>query len=368
MNTGDALLADILANPEDDGPRLVYADWLDEHAQPERAEFIRLQVEYASLDEDDPRRQALERRSVQVIQDFNVRPRPEWAKGIDAIAAEWRYRRGFVEEVTLPAATFLERAADLFRVAPVRSVHFTGITPESLTALGACPFLARLTGIDLRWNEIRDQGVTTLLHAPHLGELRSLCLNSTGVTEAGVEALAASARLTHLNVLDLGTYGRGFTPNQVGTQGAEALAGSPHLRQLTSLILGAPPEYYGGNAIGTAGCLALAGSAILDSVHTLDLSTNGIEDAGARALAESPHAARLTTLDLRGNALTAEGVEALITSPVLSHLRVLGLSSNPGGPACEYYYDWDGTCVHGTFDNEAAARLARRFPREVRIE
>lgn len=32
MTDGDALLAAILASPEDDLPRLVYADWLDEHA------------------------------------------------------------------------------------------------------------------------------------------------------------------------------------------------------------------------------------------------------------------------------------------------------------------------------------------------
>jgi uncharacterized protein (TIGR02996 family) len=44
-----ALLAAIIAEPEDDTPRLVYADWLDEHARPERAEFIRVQCEYTWL-------------------------------------------------------------------------------------------------------------------------------------------------------------------------------------------------------------------------------------------------------------------------------------------------------------------------------
>jgi uncharacterized protein (TIGR02996 family) len=38
----DALLAAILAAPADDAPRLVYADWLDEHGEGDRAEFIRL--------------------------------------------------------------------------------------------------------------------------------------------------------------------------------------------------------------------------------------------------------------------------------------------------------------------------------------
>ena len=40
-----AFLAAIRAAPEDDLPRLVMADWLDEQHQPERAEFIRVQCE-----------------------------------------------------------------------------------------------------------------------------------------------------------------------------------------------------------------------------------------------------------------------------------------------------------------------------------
>jgi len=40
---------DILANPEDDTPRLIYADWLDDQGDEARAEFIRLQCELARL-------------------------------------------------------------------------------------------------------------------------------------------------------------------------------------------------------------------------------------------------------------------------------------------------------------------------------
>jgi uncharacterized protein (TIGR02996 family) len=42
-----ALLREARERPEDDGPRLVLADWLDEHGDPDRAEFIRLQVRCA---------------------------------------------------------------------------------------------------------------------------------------------------------------------------------------------------------------------------------------------------------------------------------------------------------------------------------
>ena len=54
MTDHDALIASVLATPDDDAPRLVYADWLDEHGQPERAALIRDMIrelgdnEYAS--------------------------------------------------------------------------------------------------------------------------------------------------------------------------------------------------------------------------------------------------------------------------------------------------------------------------------
>ncbi len=48
VHTGEVLLQDILTNREDMTPRLVYADWLEEHGEPagrDRAEFIRVQME-----------------------------------------------------------------------------------------------------------------------------------------------------------------------------------------------------------------------------------------------------------------------------------------------------------------------------------
>lgn len=45
MNDRDAFIRAIIARPDDDLPRLIYADWLDENQEPERAEFIRVQCE-----------------------------------------------------------------------------------------------------------------------------------------------------------------------------------------------------------------------------------------------------------------------------------------------------------------------------------
>jgi len=45
----EPFLRAICTDPEDDTVRLVFADWLDENGDPERAEFIRLQVRRAQL-------------------------------------------------------------------------------------------------------------------------------------------------------------------------------------------------------------------------------------------------------------------------------------------------------------------------------
>jgi uncharacterized protein (TIGR02996 family) len=64
MSDGDALLATILAEPDADLPRLVFADWLDEFggaADRARAEFIRVQIELAGGQADVRRVELLAR-------------------------------------------------------------------------------------------------------------------------------------------------------------------------------------------------------------------------------------------------------------------------------------------------------------------
>ena len=53
-----ALLAAIGSNPDEDTPRPAFADWCDEHDEPERASFIRLRFEVGRHDEDTSERTA----------------------------------------------------------------------------------------------------------------------------------------------------------------------------------------------------------------------------------------------------------------------------------------------------------------------
>jgi len=49
----EAFLVAIRAAPEDDTPRLAFADWLQEHGDEPQTEFIRVQVKLARLADGD---------------------------------------------------------------------------------------------------------------------------------------------------------------------------------------------------------------------------------------------------------------------------------------------------------------------------
>src|SRR5262245_42507168 len=61
-NVEDAILADVIQNPDDDLPRLAYADWLDEHGDEIRAKFIRAQLRLFRSPENDPECEPLRNR------------------------------------------------------------------------------------------------------------------------------------------------------------------------------------------------------------------------------------------------------------------------------------------------------------------
>jgi uncharacterized protein (TIGR02996 family) len=67
VTSQEAFLQAIRAEPDDDAHRLVYADWLDENGDPDRAEFIRVQCELARCPEGAERRSALAARAAELL-------------------------------------------------------------------------------------------------------------------------------------------------------------------------------------------------------------------------------------------------------------------------------------------------------------
>jgi uncharacterized protein (TIGR02996 family) len=95
MSDEEALLQAIWAEPDDDAPRMVYSDWLEENGQPERAEFIRIQIELASLTRPSPRRQRLFKRE----RDLLTLHRAEWLMPLCDPALPWQFHRGMAERL-----------------------------------------------------------------------------------------------------------------------------------------------------------------------------------------------------------------------------------------------------------------------------
>ena len=91
----------IVAEPHDDVPRMVYADWLQENGQDERAEFIRLQCRLAEMLEDSPDYAAMRKREEKLLRKNKRRwtkpvPwrwRPEARSRVHAAGSRWRWSR-----------------------------------------------------------------------------------------------------------------------------------------------------------------------------------------------------------------------------------------------------------------------------------
>src|SRR5438876_11796716 len=123
MTDADAFLRLILAEPDADGPRLIFADWLDEHGDPARAEFVRVQCALAHLPDGDKRAPTLKERA-KVLLEENLVP---WGEPLRGLAAKWEFHRGFPEIVDIDARTFLAHADELFAAVPVRHVRLLDV-------------------------------------------------------------------------------------------------------------------------------------------------------------------------------------------------------------------------------------------------
>jgi uncharacterized protein (TIGR02996 family) len=145
LSQEQAFLADIGANPDDDTPRLVFADWLTERDGPgdsERAEFIRVQCQSQHLPpctcsfgrvltSSSCRRCLALLRELRLRFEVQDRLRDEWRSWADERNGPspwweaWEFRRGFVEHVTLKADDWCRYAERLLATQPIREVTLT---------------------------------------------------------------------------------------------------------------------------------------------------------------------------------------------------------------------------------------------------
>lgn len=334
----------ILARYHDDGPRLVYADWLDETGlslDAARAELIRVQIALARLPDDHVRLAELANRQAELLQQH----RHAWTAHLTDLVAGVEFRRGIPDSVSIDAATFMERGAELFGRAPVRRVRLLAVA-RVMPNLIHCPHLGSVDELDLGGCELGNGGVNLLVRSAHLRTVRVLELGFNGLDDQGIQNLAAASTLNGLRELALNDNG------QITAEGVRALAESPFFAGLTSLDLsgndvnesgvrsvvesrtlsGIESLKLSGNPIGDAGLATLLRSQLLtrtlDREPRLDLRDAAIGPSGAESLARSQHLARVAHIDLSGNYLGDAGAVALARSGRLGSLRTLRLARN----------------------------------------
>src|SRR5262245_6845680 len=213
----------IFARYHDDGPRLVYADFLDAAGDPERAELVRVQLALARMPEDHPRRPELTDRQAELTAAHSAR----WTEHLGDLVQGAEFRRGVLDFVSMYAGTFLSDGEELFRRAPVRRLRLLEAA-RVMPKLIHCPLLAAVRELDLCSNELGNHGVKLLAESPFLKELESLDLGFNAIDDAGVTALARASTLPALTSL-------GLYENSLTAEGVKALAESPFFAGLTAL-------------------------------------------------------------------------------------------------------------------------------------
>jgi len=233
----EPFLRAICAAPDDDAPRLVFADWLDETGDPERAEFIRRHVQLGR----DPDADGVERlckdmfrwKSRAWVADLpgsaalwaelaaTTRPQatpspevggergetayPETWVGCHPSPADWD--RGFPSTVYIQWSgdAFLAAADRVTEIVPVRRLRLLNLDdPDQVViAIAGLPFLKKIRDLILPWVALSDDAAVALANSPYATGLRYVSLVAERMTDRAGRAFAESPYLGNLEMLHL---------------------------------------------------------------------------------------------------------------------------------------------------------------------
>ena len=370
-----ALYAAVCANPDDDTPRLVLADWLDEHDDPHRAAYIRAEVQLHRLRENDPHASACFRAPA-AMQAYDWSKYHDAAEVSPAVArmdelhklsqkhakkaeARWKavlgkraageviiYERGFPHCISISnARRYAQAAAKLPpENLPGYNLFVHNANDPGFDDVLACKNFARATGFTVFGVNSADP-VRKLGARPEVRNFRSL---SVSFEQSDNTILAAVATEPNWCALESLSVSRSYSGGPAQLDVPEEFAKAEHLRTLTDLDLslrglsdagltylaklGLPrlrSLTVGSNRVGAAGALGLVAGAFPELRH-LDASRNAIGDNAAAILADYhaklPH---LASLNLANNAVAdPKLLSALIAGPCFPALAALSLREN----------------------------------------
>jgi uncharacterized protein (TIGR02996 family) len=332
----------IFARYHDDGPRFIYADFLDDAGDPDRAELVRVQVALSRMTDDHPQHAEIKNKEVELLEAH----RPRWCDYLSDLISpgQCEFRRGVLDAVVLDAAQFLEKGEELFRRLPLRRISLRD-SEDVMPDLMASPLFTNVHELDFNGNSIGNGGVNLLVRSPFLKDLYSLDLSFTRINDSGVAILARAGTLPNLSALSLSLndltsasivelaaypFFSGLTTldisyNQVDSSGIQAIASSKTLARLHTLRLSE-------NRIGDGGIAELTRSPLFERLLSrssrLELRRNEIGPPGASMLAQTHQSSKCTSLDLSDNEIGDPGLASILGSKYLQNLKVLKVGHN----------------------------------------
>jgi len=289
MTDDELLRAAIVARPDEDLPRLVYADFLQEAGHDDRAELIRVQCALERLPTTDPERPELTRRETELLA---ATKRKAWR--IPDLTGPQTFRRGMIESIETTADALLQVKSEVLRLFPVR--HLRLVNADRWTAeLASLPLWRRLQSLSLNNNNFGAGNRMSLLDAADMPELRSLSLRNNRLWPEAVGQLAETRVAGQLTRLDL-------SGNPVGDEGVATLARHPAFTGLRELILRSD-ELQESDCVTALGARSIGESGTLNALEVLNFDSHYLGDTGLMELLQSRHSGQFVDLDLSFNDL-----------------------------------------------------------------
>lgn len=197
------LLDAVLAAPDDNTPRLAYADWCDAQADPDsrsRAALIREQIAHALVTPEQASTPQALRLGMEIRERLNTH-QATWSAPVGGLVDAYRFRRGFIGWVRMSAQRFLDDGDRIFASAPVRHVDLTDVRDVDET-LWQSPLLSKLSSLSMDGCGLYDLHVQLLADSPQLVNLRWLSVADNNLGLPSAEALARSTRMPSLELAE----------------------------------------------------------------------------------------------------------------------------------------------------------------------
>lgn len=212
--TFQELLAAVITAPDEDEPRLEYAEYM-QRQDPELARFVELQVAAGR----ERRRKREPRFGIYPTEDRRLLEKnaARWARTIAKYTARQEFDRGLITEIGIEPYMFLEYGDWLLKNAPIRHVYF-GVAHKGAfpyREVFDSPVLEKLDTIALINRNVTDDDVAAIAASPRLGSLLRLDLSDNFLTHSAFEALAASPSARKLLMVGRSQYSRDSFPGSV---------------------------------------------------------------------------------------------------------------------------------------------------------